>query len=133
MTKRPERTDRGANYGIIGNVSARAVAVGDGARATSDHVEGPVSREAFDAALKELHDQISRLSLTAAGAEALKSDLEKLRQASTQKTPDRTQAAGLLEGLIGKLKMVGVLVETVKPLSGPLRTVASMFGVPLPF
>jgi hypothetical protein len=29
--------------------------------------------------------------------------------------------------------MVGLLIETAAPLRGPLKAIAAMFGVPLPF
>jgi len=133
MTRDPKKPDRGANYGIIGDVKARAVAVGSGARAVSNQLGGSFAREDFDAALKELSDQISRLSIPATGLEALRGDLEKLKDLGMRKEPAPERAASLLEGFIGKLKMVGVLVETVKPLSGPIKAIAAMWGIALPF
>jgi hypothetical protein len=133
MTHPPDKPDQGANYGIIGDVKARAVAVGSGARAVSNQSGGSLTREDFDAALTGLNDQISRLSIPATGLEALRADLEKLKELGMREEPGSERAASLLESFIGKLKMVGVLVETVKPLSGPIKAIAAMWGIPLPF
>jgi hypothetical protein len=133
MTEESSKLRQGANYGIIGDVKARAVAVGIGARAASNQTGSPIPREDFDAALKELHDQISRLAIPAAGMEVLRADIDGLKELVAQEKPAPERAASLLEGLISKLKMVGVLVESAKPLSGPIKAIAAMCGVTLPF
>jgi hypothetical protein len=133
MTDESGKHRPGANYGIVGDVKARAVAVGPGARAVSNQTGSPIPRDDFDAALRELHDEISRLAISATGMNVLRADLEGLKELATQEKPAPERATSLLAGLVGKLKMVGVLVEGAKPLSGPIKAIAAMFGVPLPF
>ena len=53
-----------ANYGIIGAVTAKAVAVGQGASAVVNENSLP-SRDDFDAALASLRDEIRALKLPA--------------------------------------------------------------------
>ena len=131
MTKRHEGTQ--GNSGIIGNVRADAVAVGTGARAVSHRTATPFSKEQFDAAVADLRAQIATLSIPASGMEALKADLDTLKELGAQPKPSPDRAGALLEGLIGKLKMVGVLVETVTPLAQPIKAIAALWGIPLPF
>jgi hypothetical protein len=132
MSEKAKRTPSG-NQGIIGNVRADAVAVGTGARAVSNRTSAGFSREHFDAALVDLREQIGKLSMPAAGMEALRADLDKLKELSAQAKPAPERAATLLDAIVGKLKMVGVVVETMKPFAEPIKAIARLYGIPLPF
>ena len=131
MTGKSKRTDS-ANYGIIGDVKANAVAVGPDAHAVSNHT-ATFARDDFEAAVSELRDQVAKLSISEHEMAALRTDLEKLKQlgAAQQLPPDR--GASMLDGLVTKLKTLGVVVEAVKPLAEPIRAIAAMCGIPLPF
>lgn len=131
MTKTNEGTQ--VNRGIIGNVQADAVAVGTGARAVSHRTASPRSQREFDAALSGLREQIAQLSIPPAGMDALTADLDTLKELSAQPRPSPDRAAALVDGIVGKLKMVGVVVEAVKPFAQPIKTIAAFCGIPLPF
>ena len=120
------------NYGIAGNVRAKAVAVGTGARATVNETSSE-GRGKLEAAIQELHAQLAALQISPAAHELVAGDVEKLRQLSPSDTAAPAHVSGILERLIEKLKMVNVAVETVAPLGGPLKAIAGLFGVPLPF
>jgi len=121
------------NLGIIGNVNAEAVAVGANSRAIVHSVSDAHGRAEFDRALEELRNQLSQLQLSETGHQVIREDVEKLKDLGAQDKAARAPAAGILENLTAKLKMVGVLVETSKPLHAPLKAIASWCGVNLPF
>jgi hypothetical protein len=121
------------NYGITGNVRAKAVAVGPGATATVNETTASDGREKLDAAIQELNIQLAALRLSPAAHELVLGDVDKLRQLAPDDTAARAHASGILERLTETLKMVNVAVETIAPLGGPLKAIAALFGVPLPF
>jgi hypothetical protein len=121
------------NYGIAGNVRAKAVAVGTGARASVHETTSAEGREKLEAAIQELHSQLAALRISPAAHELVVGDVEKLRQLTPGDTAAPAHVSGILERLVEKLKMVNVAVETVAPLGGPLKAIAALFGVPLPF
>jgi hypothetical protein len=121
------------NYGITGNVKAKAVAAGTGATASVNETISSGGREKLDAAIQELTAQLAALRISPAAHELVRGDVDKLRQLAPDDTEARTHASGILERLVEKLKMVNVAVETIAPLGGPLKTIAALFGVPLPF
>jgi len=122
-----------ANYGIIGNVNAKAVAVGETANAVVSESSG-LSRADFDAALSALGEQIAALQLPHEQREVVSSEIAKLEQMADTKKPEHKAAASdLLKGLVDKLHMVGSLVHAGVALQKPLKILAAWFGVPLPF
>jgi hypothetical protein len=121
------------NYGIIGNVNAKAVAVGTGARATVNESGDEKDRETLEAAIKELTAQLAALPLAPAAHDLLRGDIDKLKQLPPGAAESRPQASGILERLTEKLKMVNIAVEAAAPLAGPIKTIAALFGIPHPF
>jgi hypothetical protein len=121
------------NYGISGNVKAKAVAVGTGAQASVTETMASGGRAELEAALHELMTQLAALPLTPVAHELLRVDVEKLRQPAPEGQTAQAHAATILERLTQKLKMANVAVETIGSLGGALKTVAAIFGVPLPF
>lgn len=121
------------NYGIAGNVKARAVAVGTGARASVNEPTSSEGREKLDAAIKELSTQLAALRLAPAAHESVLSDVDSLRPLGPGDQEVRPHVSGILERLTEKLKMVNVAVEAISPLGGALKAIAALFGVPLPF
>jgi hypothetical protein len=82
--------------------------------------------------LKRLETVISELKLPAYSVVVLNEDLEKLSSVSRKTPEDKAAVSGILEGLISKLKMVGVAVQAVTSLHDPLVKIAQWFGVQLP-
>jgi len=121
-----------ANYGIIGAVTAKAVAVGQGASAVVNENSLP-SRDDFDAALASLRDEIRALKLPAEHRNAVNEDVAKI-EALAGDNPEAKPAAGaLLNSLLGKLKTAGVILNTVAGFQAPIKLLASWFQIPLPF
>jgi len=121
------RDDSGANYGIVGNVTAKAVAVGAGASATVNETQG--GRAELETALQKLEEEIRGLHLTSEQAKLLSEDVKKLKQLDGKGPETSGPAASILSGLVAKLKMVGVVAESVISLKEPLTMIANWFGV----
>jgi hypothetical protein len=121
------------NYGIAGNVQAKAVAVGTGAKASVHETTSSEGREKLEAAVQVLHAQLAALRISPAAHELVAGDVEKLRQLTPGDRAAPAHVSGILERLTGKLKMVNVAVEAAAPLCAPLKAIAALFGVPLPF
>jgi len=121
------------NYGIAGNVRAKAVAVGTGAKASVQETTSPERLEKLETAIQELHTQLAALQMSPAAQQLVLGDVEKLRNLAPGDTAAPAHVAGILERLTEKLKMVNVAVEAAAPLAGPLKVIAGLFGVPLPF
>jgi hypothetical protein len=128
MSKPNERV----NYGIIGPVTAKAVAAGPHAQATVNEA-GAVSREEFDGALKALRAQIAALEVPEQSRQLLHDDVTKIEQMASQKPEQKAAASDVLKGLVDKLKMIGVFMQTAVGLAGPIKIVAGWLGVPIPF
>ena len=123
-----------ANYGIIGNVTAKAVAAGENAQANVTESGARVERADFEEALRTLREQVEALQLPAVGREVVVSDLKKIEEAGATERPNENPVAStLLNGLIDKLKLAGVALNTAVALQEPIRKLAMWFRVPLPF
>ncbi len=121
------------NYGIAGNVRAKTVAVGTGAKASVRETISSEGREKLEAAIEELHTQLAALQISPAAHDLVAGDVEKLRQLTPGGDAQPAHVAGILERLVEKLRMVNVAVDAVAPLAAPLKAIAASFGVPLPF
>lgn len=130
MSKRGQNV----NYGIIGKVTAKAVAVGEGASANVTEAGAQISRAEFDEAIRILRAQIDAMQLPAAAREIVTGDLKKIEEAGAKDKPaESLTASTLLSGLIDKLKLVGVLLNTTAGLQEPIKKLAAWFQVPMPF
>lgn len=121
-----------ANYGIIGNVNAKAVAVGETANAIVSESAG-ISRADFEAALSALREQIVAMQLPQQQREAVSGDIGELEKMAGPKPEHKTAASDLLNGLVDKLQTFGSLLHAGVALQGPLKILAAWFHVPLPF
>ena len=126
------KSEGSANYGIIGNVTARAVAVGTGAKAVvTEH--NAISRAQFDAALADLCDQLAELQLPAQSHEILRKDVARIGAMAGDKPEPKPAAFEVFKGLVDKLKMAGVFLQAAAGLQEPIRKLAEWFHIPLPF
>jgi len=121
------------NYGITGNVKAKAVAVGTGAQASVRETLPPQGQEEFLAAIHDLLAQLAALRLSPAAHELVRADTDQLRQLAPGDKAAAPQALGILDRLTQKLKMADVALEAAAPLGKAMKAVAAIFGVPLPF
>ena len=126
------KSEKPANYGIIGDVTAKAVAVGTKSKAVV-HEGGAPSRAQFDAAIEALRAQIDALQVAQSGQQVLHDDVTKIEKLASEKPQHEAAASGVLAGLVDKFKMIGVVAKTAVGLAGPLKVVAAWFGIPLPF
>jgi hypothetical protein len=125
------KPNESANYGIVGNVNAKAVAVGSDATAIVNETVLP-SRAEFEAAVAALRDQIATLQLPEHSREILHEDVTKIEGVTD--TPEaKPRGAELLKGLVDKLKMVGIVVEGITGLAEPIRKLAAWFQISIPF
>jgi hypothetical protein len=121
-----------ANYGIIGNVNAKAVALGETANAVVNESSG-ISRADFDAALSALREQIKAMQLSPQEGEAVSGEIGKLEQMAGAKPEHKAAATDMLKGLVDKLQTFGSLLHAGVALEAPLKILAAWFHVPLPF
>jgi hypothetical protein len=52
---------------------------------------------------------------------------------ASKKPEQKTVASDVLKGLVDKLKMIGVIMQTAVGLAEPIKKMAEWFGVPMPF
>jgi hypothetical protein len=123
------KRQRGGNEGIIGNVTANVLAVGQGATAIQN--QGSADTAALAGAIGDLRKAIDALGLTAPAREALKSDLDALEKAGKGAEPKPDRIGGILQSLSGKLKMVGTVLAETTALAGPVGKIAEALRVPL--
>jgi len=131
---KPSHKKRSANYGIIGPVNAKAVAVG--ARSSASVTEGSYNSgmpQDADVTLARLEAQIERLKLPSDSAKMVKGDIDRLRAAAHRKPMRHSSGSKILAGLISKLRAAGVLLNAATALHDPLVRIASWFGVQQPF
>jgi hypothetical protein len=60
----------------------------------------------------------------------LASDVTKLEQAAKSKEANPDQVGGILQSIVGKLKMVGVVLGEAVAIAEPIKKIATMFGLP---
>jgi len=120
---------RQVNEGIQAtNVSADVMAVGRGAQAIK---YSPGDAQQLAKAIEQLRAGLEGLNLQPHAKEAIKEDLAELHAATESKKPEPDRAARALQGLLGKLKMVGVVLSEVVSLSEPVRHIAGLLQIPL--
>jgi hypothetical protein len=118
------------NQGIVGDVKADVVAVGAGARA-SKVVHAAPERDEVEAAIAELRQALGALALSPVARETVAADVRTIENEATAPKPDRERIAGLLSGLAGKLKMVGVVLGEGVALGEAIKKIAALVKVPL--
>ncbi len=128
MSKAPNS----ANYGIVGNVNATAVAVGPRARAVVNQGP-PASRAELDAVLAAIRSQIASLPLADDQRAAAHADLAQVETIAGATPEPKKGAAEILNRLVKTIQSGGALLQTVAGLHGPLQQLASWFHVALPF
>ncbi|MGD0939438.1 MAG: hypothetical protein ABR905_06960 [Terracidiphilus sp.] len=121
-----------ANYGIIGAVTSKAVAVGPDARAIVNEY-ATLSRTDFDGAMDDLRAQIAALKLPESHQQLLHEDLSKIEQLAGAKPEAKPAAANVLKSLLANFKLAGEFLQTAAGLQGPIKLIAQWFNVPLPF
>jgi hypothetical protein len=126
-----QKNEGNPNYGIVGNVTAKAVAVGTGATATATENTG--NRAGLEAALQELETELQQLNLSRDQLDILSQDVEKLKKVRGKSLESHSSATAIMAAFVAKLKMIGVVAESVISLKDPLLRIASWFGIAPPF
>jgi hypothetical protein len=121
------------NTGIQANtVTADVLAVGDHARASKVVNSGAASPELLDS-LAALRAAIAAMPLAPPAKAALEEEVVHLDKAAAGKDTPPAHVQGVLGNIVGKLKMVGVLMSDAAAIAGPLKKIATLFGVPIPW
>jgi hypothetical protein len=127
------RAKESVNAGIQAtNVTADVMAVGSGARASKVVNAGEANRELV-AMVADLRKQIDAMALQPQARQALEEDVAKLDAAAAKKDTKPEQVGGLLNNIVGKLKMVGVMMGDTLAIAEPIKKIVEMFGIPLPW
>jgi hypothetical protein len=90
-------------------------------------------RAEFDAAIASLREQITSLQLSEPSREVLHADVTKIAEMAGDKPQPKPAASDIFKGLVDKLKMAGIFLQTVAGLRDPLTKLAAWFHIPLPF
>jgi len=118
------------NRGIIGPVTGDNIAVGDAAQIIHHHEPSArPGRAELDEALQSLKTQIEGLNLTSDMLVSLRVDLELLRREVDHRPKTPSAAASTLQSLVEKLKLAGVVADTLVSFAKPIKTVSSWFGL----
>jgi hypothetical protein len=126
------KPNEAANYGIVGSVTATAVAVGAHSKAVV-HQNAAPSRHEFDAAIDALRAQIAALQLAEPSRQLLQDDVAKIEQMASEKPEHKAAASDILKSLVDKFKMIGVFVQTAVGLEEPIKKLAEWFSIAAPF
>jgi hypothetical protein len=111
------------NQGIQGNVTANVVAVGQGAQAVSIGRDATQDQAALRQAVDDLRRAIDALQLPATAKQAVTEDVAKLERSAQAPQASKTEAAGALASLAGKLKMVGLVLTETAGLAEPAKKI----------
>jgi len=121
------------NSGIqAGSVTADVLAVGNHAKA-SKVVNTGVSARELPALIAGLRESLNQLALQPPARLALEEDVVKLDRAAESKETRPEQVGGILASIVGKLKMVGVVMSDAVALAEPIKKIVALFGIPLPW
>ena len=110
------------------NVRADVIAVGRGARASKRTRD--TSRE-VTIAVDRLRSAVEALNLPSHAQAAIRDDLTALHAVAESSASEPERASQALQGIAGKLKMIGVVVSEVVALSEPVRKIAELLRIPL--
>jgi hypothetical protein len=117
------------NEGIqADSVRADVIAVGRGARASKR--TGDTSRE-VTIAVDQLRSAVEALNLPPHAQAAIHDDLRALHAVAESGAAEPERAGHALQGIAGKLKMIGVVISEVVALSEPVRKIAELLRIPL--
>jgi len=114
------------------HVSAEVLAVGRNARALK-YTDSTSNQQALLQAVEQLRQGLQSLSLPSHAQAAIDDDMTKLQSAAESRDPQDDAVGHILEGLSGKLKMVGIVLSEAVNLSEPLKKIAELLHVPLHF
>jgi hypothetical protein len=117
------------NYGIIGSVNAKNVAIGDNATASSADTITSIEQADIEPFLIALVDCVEQLNLNTAQSELLKSDIADYQEKIRDAGPSADDAQSFLQGFYDKLKMTGTVLEEGQKIVAPLLGIAKLFGV----
>jgi hypothetical protein len=111
-------------------VNAEVIAVGHGAKASKTTYGGD-DQEKLGQAVQQLRSALEALQLQAHAKTAIEEDLKDLQFAVQSKEPKADQVSQILQGIGGKLKMVGVVLTDALALSEPITQIAHLLQIPL--
>lgn len=117
------------NYGIQAkNVTAGAMAVGEGATATQTIASG-VDSVMLAAAIADLKAAIEASALAPEAKAVLNEDLEVIAVESEKPDIDKDGIGSALENLVTKIKLAGQLTQGAADLIEPVKKIASAVGL----
>jgi hypothetical protein len=118
------------NEGIQGSVTAEVVAVGRGARATK--VVNSEQSEATDKAVAELRAAIEKLTISPDLSREVSKSLHAIDTEARKDRADAGHVKSHLGAILGALKTAGVVAADIAAIAGPIKTIATLFGITLP-
>jgi Family of unknown function (DUF5955) len=111
-------------------VTAEVLAVGHNAKATKTTYGGS-DKAKLAQAVQQLHRALDALQLQAHARAMIEEDLKALRSGVQLKEPQANHIAQILQGIGGKLKMVGVVLKDALALREPITQIAHLLQIPL--
>lgn len=124
-----KKRTRDANYGIQAeSVTAGAIAVGKGAKATQKIVGG-TDLQALSAAIAELRAALARTDLPKEARAVLEEDVRAIVVESGKTDPNTDRMESTLKNLVSKVKLTGQFAQGAVDLIEPVRKIAAAIGL----
>lgn len=128
-----KREDKVANHGIQANsVTGDVIAVGSRSSASKTVYQTGDSQALVEQNIAALRIAFEGLGIDKVAHSVLEEDLGILEQAINNRVPTDI-AEGVIEQLIKKLKMVGVVVNETENILEPIRRIGSALGLTMKF
>jgi DNA polymerase II large subunit len=111
-------------------VQADVLAVGHRAKAFKTVASNEQTQQLIKV-IGELRRGLDSLNLNTTQRKVVEEDVQKLEDVAKKGKPDPKEAGSLLQSIVSKLKMAGVVLKEALALSEPIGKIAALFGIAL--
>ncbi len=120
----------GANYGIQArNVTAGAIAVGEGATATQNTVGSSADMAMLADGVAALRAAMAASSLSPGARDMLEKDVAAIQAEAEKPAPDKATMESSMQRLASNVKMIGEMASGAANMVEPLTKIATAVGL----
>jgi hypothetical protein len=132
MSKRKKPSGKTVIEGIQAEtVQADVMAVGRGAKASKVITGAHVDSQEFAKAVEELRQALGSLNLNATQQGLVEEDVQELEEAAKKQQPDVQGAGSMLQSIVDKIRMAGIVVTEAVVFTEAARKLAELLGASL--
>jgi hypothetical protein len=132
MSKRKKPNGKTVIEGIQAEtVQADVMAVGRGAKASKVITGAHVDSQEFVKAVEELRQALGSLNLNATQQGLVEEDVQELEEAAKKQQPDVQGAGSVLQSIVDKIRMAGIVVTEAVVFTEAARKLAELLGASL--